>query len=106
MNNLGYHNSVIVPKIPLFGPPQAEGVRGDFMNSFILKSPFIPLFQRGNIIFSCSFVSHWLMSIPVKTGIQLFLKVFRFSGFLLEFALVKAGNYTLIKPLNLGIIIK
>jgi hypothetical protein len=41
------NNFVIVPKIPLFGPPQAEGVRGDFMNSFILKIPLHPPFPKG-----------------------------------------------------------
>jgi hypothetical protein len=44
--------SMVLPENTPLCPPQAEGVRGDFMNSFILKSPFIPLFQRGNIIFS------------------------------------------------------
>jgi hypothetical protein len=39
---------VIDPKMPLFGK---EGLGGDFMNSLILKSPFIPLFQRGSRIF-------------------------------------------------------
>jgi hypothetical protein len=41
---------VINLKMPLFGKP---GVRGDFMkydcNHLFLKSPFSPVFQRGNI---------------------------------------------------------
>ncbi len=58
-------------------PLWKRGARGDFINAvepLFLKSPFIPLCQRGRLIFSCSFVSQKLISIPVHREITWFEK--------------------------------
>ncbi len=50
-----------------YTPLWKRGARGDFIK-IILKSPFIPLCQRG-------------IKIPVTEGLQIFLNSLRFNNF-------------------------